>query len=141
MKFESRKDAFFNLFTIGSLSLFIAILVYLTMGDISMSDLLVLLLLLGGIGLLLWIYFDTSYELSKDEFNYKSGPFRGTIAINRISEIIKGKTMWSGIKAATSRKGLIIKYDKYNEIYISPKTSELFIAELLRSNSLIRIKE
>lgn len=141
MKFESRKDTFFNLFTIGSLALLIAILVYITVGDLSWVDLLVLLFLSAVIGLLLWIYFDTSYQINKNKIYYKSGPFRGNIEINNIVEIIRGKTLWSGLKAATAQKGLIIKYEKYNEIYISPKTNDLFIAKLLELNNEIKITE
>ncbi len=72
---------------------------------------------------------------------YKSGPFNGKISIDRITEIVKGKTLWVGFRPATSRKGLIVKYDKYNEIYISPKTNESFIEKILELNGKIKITE
>lgn len=101
-----------------------------------------LVLVFSVVGLLLWLYFGTNYELSKtDGLIYRSGPFNGKINTDRITEIIKGKTLWVGFRPATARKGLIIKYDKYNELYISPKTNETFIAKILELNSGIKISE
>ncbi|MGO3182207.1 MAG: PH domain-containing protein [Aequorivita sp.] len=141
MKFKSRKDTLFNLIAIGNLSILIAIVVYITTDDFSWANLLILLVVSAVIGLILWIYFDTSYLIRKNKLYYKSGPFRGNIEINNIYEIIKGKTMWAGLKPATAQKGLIVKYNKYNEIYISPKNNDSFIAELLKLNSRIEITE
>ncbi|MGC1203582.1 MAG: PH domain-containing protein [Flavobacteriaceae bacterium] len=90
--------------------------------------------------LILWIFFDTKYELIKNHLKYKSGPIRGEIEIHRIRKIIKGKTLWVGLKPATAKNGLIIKYNKYDEIYISPKTNDVFIAEILELNSEIEIE-
>lgn len=53
--------------------------------------------------------------------NIERDLIRGKIEIVGIKEIIIGKSLWSGFKPATAKNGLIIKYDKYNEIYISPK--------------------
>lgn len=141
MKFHSRKDTLYNIFVFGTMALLAWIAIEILLMNFDWLNLFVLVLILLTMVLVLWIYFGTSYELSQNEFSYKSGPLRGKIAINRINEVIKGKTMWAGIKPATAQKGLIIKYDKYNEIYISPKTNELFITELLRLNSKIRISE
>ncbi len=90
--------------------------------------------------LLLWVYFDTKYEITVTALIYKSGPIRGQIEIERINEIVKGKTLWVGLKPATARNGLIIKYDKYNEVYISPENNDLLINELLKRNNRIKIK-
>lgn len=90
--------------------------------------------------LLLWIYFDTGYELTQSELKYKSGPLRGSIEIKKIHEIVKGKTLWAGIKPAMARNGLIIKHGKYDEIYISPDSNDAFINEILKLNKNIIIK-
>ena len=100
-----------------------------------------LILILVVTGMFLWIYFGTSYELSQYGFIYRFGPMNGKISINRIKEIVKGKTLWMGFRPATARKGLIIKYDLYNEIYISPKTNESFIEKILELNGNIKITE
>ena len=106
------------------------------------AGLLYLQPLLIVVGFLLWLYFGTNYELTKENgLIYKSGPIIGKISVDRITEIIKGKSLWAGLKPATSRKGLIVKYDKYNEVYISPKTNESFIKKILELNGQIKITE
>lgn len=89
---------------------------------------------------LIWAGFGTYYKLTDKKLFYRSGPFYGAIELTKITEIIKGKTMWSGLKPATARKGLIIKYEKYNEIYISPHTNDSFIKAILKLNPDIKIK-
>ncbi len=93
--------------------------------------------------LVLWIfygiYFDTSYELTQTKLKYKCGFLKGSVVLEKINEIIVGKTLWAGIKPATAKNGLIIKYDKYNEIYISPDTNNLFIEKILEIKKTIKI--
>ncbi|GAA3557525.1 PH domain-containing protein [Snuella lapsa] len=140
MKFKSKKDPLFttlilvlNLFLIG------VAFSRLTLDHIEKADYWGITVILAVVALLFWIHFGTFYKLSKNELTYRSGPISGKIHINRIKEIVKGKTLWVGLKPATSRKGLIIKYDTYNEIYISPKTNELFIKKILEINNNIKI--
>ena len=38
--------------------------------------------------------------------------------------------MWAGYKPATSRNGIIVKYNKYSQIYISPDSNETFVSKL-----------
>ncbi len=141
MKFKSRKDILFQILTIGLSGVFIGIILFQTFSNETInyefiwSNILISLV----IGFLLWLNFGTEYELTQTELKYKSGPIRGKIEIERIREIIKGKTLWSGLKPATARNGLIIKYDKYEEIYISPKTNETFIEKILEFNKNIQI--
>lgn len=84
--------------------------------------------------LLLWMYFETKYEITASELKYRTGPIRGKIEIVGIKEIIIGKSLWSGFKPATAKNGLNIKYDKYKEIYISPKTNDTFVQRILELN-------
>ncbi len=101
----------------------------------------ILLPLLSPFILIIWIYFGTWYKIEKDKLIYRSGFLRGEIEIPRIKEIIKGKTMWSGIKPALAQKGLIIKYNRYDEIYIAPQSNDEIITDLLKINSTINIVE
>ena len=143
MKFDSKKDILFSVTILGINALLIAITVVgIVNGDMENSDYWSLILILAVVGLLFWLYFGTNYELSKkDGLIYRSGPFNGKINTDRIKEIVKGKTLWVGSRPATARKGLIIKYDKYNELYISPKTNESFITKILELNSGIKITD
>lgn len=142
MKFESKKDILFNLVMIGTLGLLIWIMaMVLTNGLSGETKYVALFFTLCLTGLVLWVYFGTSYSITQHTLSYRSGPIRGKIEIEKIKEIIKGKTLWVGLKPATSSNGLIIKYGSYDEIYISPKTNDLFIEKLLEHNSHIKVTE
>ena len=142
MTFKSKKDSLFTMTILGLNAFLIGITIYgFITGELEKDDYWTLIPILGVVVLLFWMFFGTNYQLTKNELIYRCGPIKGRIKINRITEIIKGKTLWVGLKPATSRKGLIIKYDKYNEIYISPNTNESFIAELLKLKSDIKIND
>jgi hypothetical protein len=92
-------------------------------------------------GLLLWSYFNTSYQLSEKGLSYRNGPLRGKIDLDRIREIEKGRTLWVGLRPATARKGLIVKYDRFEEIYISPDSNDTFIEKILELKKDIHIRD
>lgn len=141
MKFESRKDILFQILTFGLSGLILGFILFRSFSNGKLnyefiwSDVAMLLLM----GFLLWLNFGTQYEISQTELKYKNGPIRGKIELERIKEIVKGKSLWSGLKPATARNGLIIKYDKYEEIYISPKTNDTFVNKILEFNKNIKI--
>lgn len=84
-------------------------------------------------------YFDTFYKIAETKLIYRSGFLRGNIDILTIREIIRGKTMWNGIKPALAQKGLIIKFNRYDEVYIAPVDNDEIISDLLKINSDIKI--
>lgn len=92
--------------------------------DTFMDKPFILLLLFSPLILILWIYFDTFYKIENNVLIYRSGFLRGKIEITHIKEIQKGKTMWSGVKPALASNGLIIKFNKYDEIYIAPENND-----------------
>lgn len=143
MKFDSKKDTLFSILILGTNAFLIGItIVGILNGEMEKDEYWTLLIIAAVVGLLFWLYFGTNYELTKkDGLVYRSGPFNGKISVDRITEIIKGKTLWVGFRPATARKGLIVKYDKYNEIYISPKTNESFIKKILELNRQVKITE
>jgi general stress protein CsbA len=91
---------------------------------------------------LVWTYKTTFYKIENTNLHWKSGPFKGKIDITKINRIEYHKgiyvpTIW---KPALSHIGLIITYNKYDDIYISPENSEKFIGQLLETNPNITIK-
>ena len=91
---------------------------------------------------LIWTYKTTFYKIENSDLYWKSGPFNGKIDITKINKIEYHKgivvpTIW---KPALSHIGLIITYNKYDDIYISPEKSEQFITQLLETNPNITIK-
>lgn len=141
MKFKSRKDILFQLLGFSIIGFFIGIILFRIFSDgIENYNFMWIDIFISTVaGFLIWLGLGTNYELTQTELKYKSGPIRGEIEIDKIHEIIKGKTLWSGLKPATARNGLIIKYEKYNEIYISPKTNHSFVKKILELNDKIKI--
>lgn len=143
MTFKSRKSTGFQLFIVGLL-LLIGVVIAMSWMDSQMRLALKfwLTFLLGAIGICsIWIFKNTSYTLDSEFLQYQSGPMAGKIPINKIRELEVNKTMWAGIKPATASKGIIIKYNSYDELYISPDSNEEFVKELLKLNASIQIKQ
>lgn len=101
----------------------------------------ILLPLIAPVLLVVWIFLDTSYAIRPPYLDWKSAFFKGRIEIDTIREIVIGKTLWSGIKPALSTNGLIIKYNRFDEVYISPKNKMDMVAHLLQLNPDIVISD
>ena len=99
----------------------------------------IFLSLIGG--LVIWILVDTKYKIKDKSLNYYSGPIRGKIDIYQIRKIEHVKTFFvsSILKPALGSHGLTVTYNKFDDIYISPKNKEAFIGELLKINPDIEI--
>lgn len=142
MLFSSRKSVFFSILVFGIvLFMTAAFFVGIAFSWIGKSDYWIVIVFSAIDALLLWVYFGTNYKLTDTELIYRSGPIRGKIKVDEIREIVKGKTMVAGLKPATAAKGLIVKFRKYDEIYISPLSNDLFVAEILKRNPHILISE
>jgi len=98
------------------------------------------LIILGlVIGLMFWLWFDTRYSVDEAFVYFRSGPIRGKIRVTAIREVVIGETMWSGLKPALARRGVVVKYNRYDEIYFSPDSNEAFAAALRDVNPDIQI--
>jgi len=89
--------------------------------------------------LIIWPYLDTRYWIRGHTFYYKSGFIKGEIDIGSIRAILKNKTRWVGVKPALASGGLIVKYNRYDDVYIAPEDSEALIADLLTINPAIQV--
>ena len=140
LKFKSRKDFLFQFSILGIVGFCIGLIVAEGLATgLDKWNYLTINMLLLVCGFLLWSYYGTYYELTQTHLKYNCGPIKGSIEIKEIREIIKGKTLWVGLKPATARKGLIIKYKKVDEIYISPEINDVFISKILEFNDAITI--
>ena len=99
------------------------------------------IIMIGIISMIIWILLDTKYNINKEILYYYSGPFRGKININSIRKIEhhSGLIVPVTYKPALDTKGLIIHYNSFDDIYISPKDEEVFLEELLKINSNIKV--
>lgn len=138
--FKSRKDQIFIWIIIIVVSIMLTLSIsHIILGGLKLESVVLLLINLAVSTLLFWIFFGTRYELDKKEIRYFFGPFKGKILIADVKQITKNTTKWVGIKPSTARKGLVIKYKKYDEIYISPDSNDAFIKEILKLKANIKI--
>lgn len=141
MKFKSATDILFDVFIFGPVLILLIPLSEIIRNINDKSAILSLIVILASIALLMWIRFGTYYVIKESKLFYRSGPVRGAIDIQSVHALIKNKTLWVGVRPALARKGIILKYNKYDDIYISPKNKDQFIAELLKRNNNIQVAE
>jgi hypothetical protein len=93
------------------------------------------------IALIVWVLLDTRYVIKQHFLLYRSGPFRGRIDIEKIKKIkyFSGLSVPVTMKPALDTKGYIITYNNYDDVYVSPKSADVFIAELLKINPKIEV--
>ena len=85
------------------------------------------------------LFINTKYSISDTHLLYTSGPFKGEIPIASIQKVKKNTTKYVGFKPALASGGLIIYYNTYDEIYISPDSSDSFVDHLLKLNPSIQV--
>ncbi len=100
----------------------------------------VLILLTMPLAIVLWIYFGTKYSIRNNKLFYRSAFIFGQIEIKDITEITVGIPAFVMIRPATSIKGLSIKYNKYDEVFVSPENTSIFISDLKEINENIVVK-
>ncbi|HIP37578.1 MAG TPA: hypothetical protein EYG85_12075 [Crocinitomix sp.] len=133
MTFEAKKDRFFTiLFYTLFLILGIAILEIFQSNSPAKWFLLMFVLLV--LLFIIWSWYSTFYTINGIVLEISSGPLNKRIPIRNICKIEVGKTMWAGYKLGLSLNGIIIHYNKYDEIYISPQDVNKFIAEVKKVN-------
>lgn len=97
--------------------------------------------LLIVIGLYLWFYLQTYYTITSDKLYYRCAFIYGEIELNKIKTIEVGRKMFIGFRPALAYGGLVIKYNTYDEIYISPESNDDFIQAIKSVNSNVVIEE
>lgn len=137
--YKANRKGFINYLLIGSIIL--PIVIFFLDKNTFMERPFILLPLLSPLILMFWVYLDTFYKIEKNELIYRCGFLRGKVEIQNIKEILKGKTMYIGVKPALAKNGLIIKFNKYDEIYIAPDNNDELISDLTKLNPEIKITE
>lgn len=90
-------------------------------------------------GLLLWIYLDISYKIIGESFFYKCAFIKGAIPVKDINKLLLNDTLWIGTKPAVASGGIIIVYNKFEEVYVAPKDNEELVSALLAVNPGIEV--
>lgn len=131
MIFKTRVDLFYKLVVVFLFIIFVFILLnidykkdvivfYFT----SITSLLILLFFLGSA-------LTTKFVLSDSDLHCKTLIWKKTIPLETIRKVEKQDNLFSGWKISTAFKGIIIHYNKFDELLISPEKEAVFIEEIL----------
>ncbi|WP_345955032.1 PH domain-containing protein [Mucilaginibacter sp. PAMB04168] len=137
MRFNSKRDIWISIVVWGAIALLASSGVEIMQHGGAEQWFVLLVALIAG--MLLWMWLGTYYVIEDKELRYRSGPINGVIDIGSIHTVIISKSQYVGLKPALAAKGCIIKYNKFEDIYISPKDKDLFVDELLKVNPAIEV--
>ncbi|MBB1151236.1 PH domain-containing protein [Myroides sp. NP-2] len=119
-------------------SLLPLLILYTHQGALSVISIELLLSTLP-LAIFVWAYASTVYRIEDGYFQYRSTFIKGKIAISTITRLEVGKNMWAGTKPALSTKGIIIKYNQYDEIYVAPQSNSDLVREFVAINPSIEV--
>ncbi|WP_210464039.1 PH domain-containing protein [Rufibacter roseolus] len=78
--------------------------------------------------------------MSGETLQYRCGPLHGTIPIRQIREIKQNQYLWAGLRPALGLHGLVINYNRWDTIYLSPAQKEAFLQALQEVNPQIVVE-
>lgn len=139
MRFSSEKSGLFGVVILGSAITLVLVSLAGLLGYAKPKPVFALVCSLLIAVFMLWLWFGTYYRIKDGTLFYYSGPIRGSLKIQDINTLIVNKTLWVGMKPALATNGIIVKYNKYDEVYLSPRDKDAFIKELLKFNGNIKI--
>ena len=127
-EFPTKKDWFFPSVFLFVSCIYIPIgtLAYIKEGDLTTPIVLGAILLALGV-LFLVILYKTKYIVSEKELLCSFLFFKKKIPIDSIRKIEKSNGVYAGWKMNTAWKCLVIHYNKYDELLISPNNQDAFI--------------
>ncbi|MBK0403458.1 PH domain-containing protein [Adhaeribacter sp. BT258] len=124
-----------------NLSLILVFQTFRKFTPVDISDWVAIGLWLFFLGYYGWKWRGTHYELRNGTLIYRSGFTRGSIPINRIHKIETQTRSWANVNATLASKGMMITYNKWDELFISPKDETGFLEALLQENPAIQVRK
>ena len=140
MLFKTKKDYTFLLVFLFVFLLYTCISIFIIIYENDYSVIgafIVILTLLAG--LLISIYKTTFFRLDENYLFCKSLIFTKKIPYSSIRKVEKQQGIYAGIKFSTAWKGLVVHYNKYDELLISPDNEEIFLEKINEQMEAIRI--
>lgn len=135
-----------NPFTIGLLWFTVVFLLLIPLipnsnEESQVMDIIFIIIMYFIAAMVAWILLDTKYVIKENELLYNAGPIRGTIKVENIRKIVHWNKWYvpSFLKLALDKDGVIVYYDKFDDLFISPKNKEDFINILCEINPGIEI--
>ena len=131
MLFRAKKDYTFLIVFLFVLLLYSGISLFTIIYEDDCSVIWVFLIVLTFLALLfISIYKTTYFRLDQHNLFCKSLIFKKEIPYSSIKKVEKQQGIYAGIKFSTAWKGIIVHYNKYDELLISPENEEIFIVKI-----------
>ena len=138
-RFLSTKNTF-TIVILWSIVLFFIVMLVMNYekGNFPMIPMIIISLVTAFV---LWVLLDTRYVIKNNFLLYRSGPIRGRIDITKIKSIkrFSGLNVPVMLKPALDTKGFIVTYNQFDDLFISPKMSDIFIEEIKKINPQIEV--
>jgi hypothetical protein len=137
-KFKSRRDP--KIATLLAMPVILVLIMVLLSPSVEVTDVLLVTMLSVLVG---WVWNATLYTVTDDEVLYSCGPIKGNIAIDTIEKVKlnTGSVQYGGFKPALSADGVIVFYNTYDSIYLSPDNKLGFANAVKAHNPSIIIEE
>jgi hypothetical protein len=140
MVFKSKIDWFFKGFILLFLGIGIVGAVFLAKSNENGKDIVFFQVFFIGLAVFFYILKRTTNYTFKDDLLFcRSVIFHKSLPYSSIRKIEVGTKLYAGLKFSTSLQGLIIHYNKFDDLLISPENQELFIEKLVTLNPSITI--
>jgi energy-coupling factor transporter transmembrane protein EcfT len=131
MLFRAKKDYTFLIVFLFVLLLYSGISLFTIIYEDDYSVIWVFLIVLTFLALLfISIYKTTYFRLDQHNLFCKSLIFKKEIPYSSIKKVEKQQGIYAGVKFSTAWKGIIVHYNKYDELLISPENEEIFIVKI-----------
>ena len=131
MLFRAKKDYTFLIVFLFVLLLYSGISLFTIIYEDYYSVIWVFLIVLTFLALLfISIYKTTYFRLDQHNLFCKSLIFKKEIPYSSIKKVEKQQGIYAGVKFSTAWKGIIVHYNKYDELLISPENEEIFIVKI-----------
>jgi hypothetical protein len=131
MRFETKRDNTFLFIFLFVLVLYSGIASYSIIYENDYSVIWPFSLILISLALLFFLIFKTTYFVFEEcQLVCRSLFFKRSISYSDIRKIEKQKGIYAGFKMSTAWKGLVLHYNKYDELLVSPEREDEFIQEI-----------
>ena len=128
MTFKSAVDLWLLVIVALVVIISLGVSVRLALQRSSAGYLISIWLIAVGIGLPLWLLYTTQYVVKDEVLKIQSGPFKWTIPITSISQVVETRNPLSS--PALSLHRLKITYGESKTVMVSPKDREGFLGAI-----------
>jgi hypothetical protein len=131
MRFETKRDNTLLIIFLFVFVLYTGIAMFSIIKEKNYSVIWPFSLILILLILLFYFILKTTYFVFEEyQLVCRSLFFKRSITYSSIRKIAKHKGLYAGLKFSTAWNGLVVHYNKYDELLISPEREEEFIKEI-----------